>query len=42
MTERLEKELTKFLPESISEGVKVTPPPYGTDSAWYGARWLAM
>ncbi|KAF3327607.1 actin-related protein 8 [Carex littledalei] len=38
LPERLEKELTELLPESISEGVKVTPPPYGTDSAWFGAK----
>ncbi|KAJ3686998.1 hypothetical protein LUZ61_016162 [Rhynchospora tenuis] len=38
LPERLEKELTKLLPESMSEGIKVTPPPYGTDSAWFGAK----
>lgn len=38
LTERLEKELIDLLPEAISEGIKVTPPPYGTDSAWFGAK----
>lgn len=38
MTERLEKELTELLPESISEGIKVTPPPFGIDSTWFGAK----
>jgi actin-related protein 8, plant len=41
MTERLEKELTNFLPEFMSEGIKVTPPPYGTDSAWFGAKMVS-
>ncbi|KAJ4773263.1 Actin family protein [Rhynchospora pubera] len=38
LPERLEKELSKLLPESMSEGIKVSPPPYGTDSAWFGAK----
>ncbi|XP_020099948.1 actin-related protein 8 isoform X2 [Ananas comosus] len=38
LPERLEKELHKILPPSMSEGVKVLPPPYGVDSAWFGAK----
>lgn len=38
LPERLEKELYKLLPPSISDGIKVIPPPYGTDSAWFGAK----
>nr|CAD1822948.1 unnamed protein product [Ananas comosus var. bracteatus] len=38
LPERLEKELHKLLPPSMSEGVKVLPPPYGVDSAWFGAK----
>ncbi|CAA6670780.1 unnamed protein product [Spirodela intermedia] len=38
LPERLEKELIRLLPPSISEGIKVLPPPYGVDSAWYGAK----
>lgn len=38
LPERLEKELHKLLPPSISDGIKVIPPPYRTDSAWFGAK----
>lgn len=38
VSERLEKELIRLLPASISEGIKVVPPPYGVDSAWHGAK----
>ncbi|XP_020265998.1 actin-related protein 8 isoform X2 [Asparagus officinalis] len=35
---RLEKEVQKILPSSVSEGIKVIPPPHGADSAWFGAK----
>ncbi|CAA0832497.1 Actin-related protein 8 [Striga hermonthica] len=35
---RLEKELFGLLPVSMSGGIRVIPPPYGTDSAWFGAK----
>ncbi|PKA58627.1 Actin-related protein 8 [Apostasia shenzhenica] len=35
---RLENEVRKILEPSISEGIKVLPPPYGADSAWFGAK----
>ncbi|KAJ3678368.1 hypothetical protein LUZ60_002171 [Juncus effusus] len=38
LAERLEKEVRNILPKAISEGIKVIPPPYGTDSAWFGAK----
>ncbi|XP_073099017.1 actin-related protein 8 isoform X2 [Elaeis guineensis] len=38
LPERLEKELYKLFPPSMSDGIKVIPPPYGTDSAWFGAK----
>ncbi|XP_008782953.1 actin-related protein 8 isoform X2 [Phoenix dactylifera] len=38
LPERLEKELYKLLPPSMADGIKVIPPPYGTDSAWFGAK----
>ncbi|KAK4398688.1 Actin-related protein 8 [Sesamum angolense] len=38
---RLEKELYGLLPLSISSGIRVFPPPYGTDSAWYGAKLVS-
>ncbi|XP_074591338.1 actin-related protein 8 isoform X2 [Curcuma longa] len=38
LSERLEKELCKILPASMSKGIEVIPPPCGTDSAWYGAK----
>ncbi|WOK95261.1 hypothetical protein Cni_G03968 [Canna indica] len=41
LPERLEKELHRILPPSMSEGVKVIPPPYGVDSAWYGAKIIS-
>ncbi|MQL79853.1 hypothetical protein Taro_012287 [Colocasia esculenta] len=41
LPERLEKELFSLLPSSISEGIKVIPPPYGVDSAWFGAKILS-
>ncbi|XP_072994258.1 actin-related protein 8 [Typha latifolia] len=38
LPERLEKELQKLLPTYMSKGIKVLPPPYGADSAWFGAK----
>lgn len=34
---RLEKEVLGLLPPSMTSGIRVLPPPYGTDSAWFGA-----
>ncbi|KAM7495683.1 hypothetical protein LguiB_030292 [Lonicera macranthoides] len=36
--ERLEKELQKLPPVSMSSGIGVIPPHYGSDSAWFGAK----
>ncbi|ESW28293.1 hypothetical protein PHAVU_003G274900 [Phaseolus vulgaris] len=36
LAERLEKELHLSLPPSISNGIKVIPPPFGVDTAWFG------
>ncbi|KAI7730817.1 hypothetical protein M8C21_010691 [Ambrosia artemisiifolia] len=41
LVERLDKELHLLLPSSISNGIRVIPPPYGADSAWYGAKLLS-
>lgn len=41
LAERLEKELHEHLPSSISRGIRVIPPPYGADSAWFGAKLLS-
>ncbi|TQD80789.1 hypothetical protein C1H46_033624 [Malus baccata] len=38
---RLEKELHGLLPPSVSNGIKVVPPPYGADSAWFGAKMIS-
>ncbi|KAH6786222.1 actin-related protein 8 [Perilla frutescens var. hirtella] len=38
---RLEKELYSLLPSSLSNGVRVLPPPNGTDSAWFGAKLVS-
>ncbi|KAF7004678.1 hypothetical protein CFC21_019875 [Triticum aestivum] len=40
LPERLEKELHKLLPPYISEGIRVLPPPFGTDTAWFGAKMI--
>lgn len=37
---RLEKELHELLSPSLSCGVKVVPPPYGADTAWFGAKLI--
>ncbi|XP_042518855.1 actin-related protein 8-like isoform X2 [Macadamia integrifolia] len=41
LPERLEKELYATLPASMSNGIRVIPPPYGTDSAWFGAKLMS-
>ncbi|XP_076926834.1 actin-related protein 8-like [Bidens hawaiensis] len=41
LVERLDKELRILLPPSVSNGIRVIPPPYGADSAWYGAKLLS-
>ncbi|KAL5214193.1 hypothetical protein ABZP36_003345 [Zizania latifolia] len=41
LSERLKKELCKLLPAHISEGIKVLPPPFDTDSAWFGAKMIS-
>ncbi|KAI3673922.1 hypothetical protein L6452_40053 [Arctium lappa] len=41
LAERLEKELRDLLPPSIAKGIRVIPPPYGADSAWYGAKLVS-
>ncbi|XP_050203380.1 actin-related protein 8 [Mercurialis annua] len=41
LAERLEKELCGQLPESISHGIRVIPPPYGGDTAWFGAKLIS-
>ncbi|MFS7963804.1 putative Actin family [Helianthus anomalus] len=39
--ERLERELHDLLTPSIADGIRVIPPPYGADSAWYGAKLIS-
>ncbi|XP_047334345.1 actin-related protein 8 [Impatiens glandulifera] len=41
LAERLEKELHDLLPPSVSTGVKVIPPSFGVDSAWFGAKLVS-
>ncbi|KAL8255125.1 hypothetical protein R6Q59_033346 [Mikania micrantha] len=41
LVERLDKELRLLLPPSISNGIRVIPPPYGADAAWYGAKLIS-
>ncbi|KAK7262724.1 hypothetical protein RJT34_30304 [Clitoria ternatea] len=38
LAERLEKELHLLLPPHESNGIRVVPPPYGEDTAWFGAK----
>ncbi|KAM2046992.1 hypothetical protein ACFX1T_005712 [Malus domestica] len=38
---RLEKELHGLLPPSVSNGITVVPPPYGADTAWFGAKIIS-
>ncbi|KAL6844398.1 hypothetical protein ACP4OV_026071 [Aristida adscensionis] len=40
LPERLQKELYQLLPAHISEGIRVLPPAFGTDSAWFGAKMI--
>ncbi|XP_052178104.1 actin-related protein 8-like [Diospyros lotus] len=41
LAERLERELHRLLPQFISSGIRVIPPPYGADSAWFGAKLIS-
>ncbi|KAL7600282.1 actin-related protein 8 [Lactuca sativa] len=41
LPERLKKELHHLLAPSIADGIRVIPPPYGANSAWYGAKLLS-
>ncbi|XP_062012496.1 actin-related protein 8 [Rosa rugosa] len=38
---RLEKELHGLLPPSVSNGITVIPPPFGADTAWFGAKIIS-
>lgn len=38
---RLEKELHELLSLSLSSGITVVPPPYGADTAWFGAKLVS-
>ncbi|GMH24399.1 hypothetical protein Nepgr_026242 [Nepenthes gracilis] len=38
---RLEKELHELLPPSMASGIRVIPPPFGVDSAWFGAKAIS-
>ncbi|KAM1494478.1 hypothetical protein ACFX2K_029257 [Malus domestica] len=38
---RLEKELHGVLPPYLSDGITVIPPPYGADTAWFGAKIIS-
>lgn len=40
-SERLEKELHGLLPPSISNGIRIIPPPYGVNTAWFGAKLIS-
>ena len=40
-SERLEKELHGLLSPSMSNGIRVVPPPYGEKSAWFGAKLIS-
>lgn len=40
-TGRLEKELHGLLPPSVSNGITVIPPPFGADTAWFGAKQIS-
>lgn len=41
LAERLEKELCELLPSCIANGIRVLPPAYGVDSAWFGAKLIS-
>lgn len=38
---RLEKELHQALPSTVANGLKVLSPPYGSESAWFGAKIIS-
>ncbi|XP_028752825.1 actin-related protein 8 isoform X1 [Neltuma alba] len=40
LAERLDKELRDLLPPQLSSGIEVIPPPYGAETAWFGARTI--
>ncbi|XP_030548991.2 actin-related protein 8 isoform X2 [Rhodamnia argentea] len=41
LAERLEKELHGLLPPSVASGIRVVTPPYGADTAWFGAKLIS-
>ncbi|XP_058208850.1 actin-related protein 8 isoform X1 [Rhododendron vialii] len=41
LAERLGKELHEELPKSMSTGIRVISPPFGADSAWFGAKLIS-
>ncbi|XP_057983721.1 actin-related protein 8 isoform X2 [Malania oleifera] len=41
LAERLEKEVRVLLPSFMANGIRVIPPPYGADSAWFGAKLIS-
>ncbi|KAI3427763.1 F-box domain-containing protein, partial [Psidium guajava] len=41
LAERLEKELHVLLPPSVASGIRVVTPPYGADTAWFGAKLIS-
>lgn len=41
LAERLAKELHEHLPQSMSTGIRVISPPFGADSAWFGAKLIS-
>lgn len=41
LAERLEKELHQALPSTVAKGLKVFSPPYGSESAWFGAKIIS-
>ncbi|XVF76942.1 hypothetical protein PTKIN_Ptkin14bG0000700 [Pterospermum kingtungense] len=41
LAERLEKELHELFPPSLANGIRVIPPAYGADTAWFGAKFIS-
>ncbi|XAR67305.1 hypothetical protein NMG60_11002012 [Bertholletia excelsa] len=41
LAERLEKEIRELLPPAMIYGIRVIPPPYGVNSAWFGAKLIS-
>ncbi|XP_073127392.1 actin-related protein 8 isoform X2 [Henckelia pumila] len=41
LAERLQKELSGFLPTSMFRGIRVLPPSHGADSVWFGAKLVS-